>query len=121
MSDDKTVTGPEFETQNEGHWVNDNSPDPIDGKSRISATHIAHGQLDLIERFYENIKDIGSLLFVEQVANIIDSTKSEGENLLQLDQDGVWISRKFRRPRQRKYRVEIDKLHVSLIRLLLSR
>lgn len=107
--------------QEDGEWINDSSPEPTQGRSRNSATIIAHGQLDLIERFYAQIESIGSLLFVEQVANIIKSSKSEGELLLTLDTDGVWISKKFRRHRQRKYRVELDKLHVSLIRLLLSR
>lgn len=110
---------PAAKVQPGGVWVADPSALPEEGKMAKSATIVVHCRLDLIERLYDVLPSIGSALFVAQAANLIDESWVRGQQGLLLEEQGVVIAANFRRPRQKKYRVEIDGAHVAMLRVAL--
>lgn len=110
---------PTHKEQALGAWVADPSEPPEDGKMPKSATMVIHFRLDLIERLYEALPHIGSAQFVTQAADLIDNSMVRSNQGLLLEDQGVVIAKNFRRPRQKKYRVDIDAAHVAMLRVAL--
>ncbi len=132
MSDTDTNTGhdPEGEevpapseapvaVQPQGAWVEDPSAPAEPDKMPRSMTLVAHCYLDLIERLYTALPEIGSALFVSHVGRLIDESWMGQTQSLGLDARGVYIAKNFRRPRQKKYRVDLDAVHVAMLRVVL--
>ena len=105
--------------QAQGVWAVDPSPAVEEGKMPRSATLVVHFQLDLIERLYGVLPEIGSAHFIMQVARVIDDSWINKSKGLDIDDRGVVIAKNFRRPRQKKYRVDLDAMHVAMLRVAL--